>query len=62
MPDYSQKFEDELHKVQEKAILLYEMLETVKPGDSIERNDTIVVKYKNTKKRISVLNIINNRI
>ncbi|CEG74801.1 Putative ADP-ribosylation factor-binding protein GGA2 [Rhizopus microsporus] len=42
VPDYSQKFEDELHKVQEKAILLYEMLETVKPGDNIERNDTIV--------------------
>ncbi|ORE09413.1 VHS-domain-containing protein [Rhizopus microsporus var. microsporus] len=42
VPDYSQKFEDELHKVQEKAILLYEMLETVKPGDSIEHNDTIV--------------------
>ncbi|CEG77676.1 Putative ADP-ribosylation factor-binding protein GGA2 [Rhizopus microsporus] len=42
VPDYSQKFEDELHKVQEKAILLYEMLETVKPGDSIEGNDTIV--------------------
>ncbi|GAN03869.1 VHS domain-containing protein [Mucor ambiguus] len=32
-PDYSQKFEDELHKIQDKAILLYEMLETVKPGD-----------------------------
>ncbi|KAG2193157.1 hypothetical protein INT47_009590 [Mucor saturninus] len=40
-PDYSQKFEDELHKVQDKAILLYEMLESVRPGDNIERNETI---------------------
>ncbi|KAI9331642.1 hypothetical protein BD770DRAFT_37112 [Pilaira anomala] len=41
-PDYSQKFEDELHKVQDKAILLYEMLESVKPGDKIDRNETIM--------------------
>ncbi|KAI9483345.1 MAG: hypothetical protein EXX96DRAFT_616332 [Benjaminiella poitrasii] len=41
-PDYSQKFEDELHKVQDKTILLYEMLEAVKPGEKIERNETIM--------------------
>ncbi|KAG1535776.1 hypothetical protein G6F51_011346 [Rhizopus arrhizus] len=41
-PDYSQKFEDELHKIQDKTILLYEMLETVRPGENIERNETIM--------------------
>ncbi|CEP10383.1 hypothetical protein [Parasitella parasitica] len=41
-PDYSRKFEDELNKIQDKAILLYEMLETVKPGEKIDRNETIV--------------------
>ncbi|CAO0802097.1 unnamed protein product [Mucor circinelloides] len=41
-PDYSQKFEDELHKIQDKAILLYEMLETVKPGEKVDRNETIM--------------------
>ncbi|KAI8645320.1 hypothetical protein BD408DRAFT_412141 [Parasitella parasitica] len=41
-PDYSQKFEDELHKIQDKAILLYEMLETVKPGENVDRNETIM--------------------
>ncbi|KAI8878926.1 VHS-domain-containing protein [Backusella circina FSU 941] len=41
-PDYSQKFEDELSKIQDKSILLYEMLENAKPGDRIERNDTIM--------------------
>ncbi|KAI8983615.1 VHS domain-containing protein [Pilobolus umbonatus] len=41
-PDYSQKFEDELCKVQDKAILLYEMLETVKQGDNVDRNETIM--------------------
>lgn len=40
-PDYSQKFEDELHKIQDKSILLYEMLESVKPGDNLDRNETI---------------------
>lgn len=46
-PDYSQKFEDELHKIQDKTILLYEMLETVRPGENIERNETIMVStYK----------------
>lgn len=42
VPNYSQKFEDELHKVQDKTILLYEMLETVRPGENIERNETLV--------------------
>ncbi|GAA5814510.1 hypothetical protein MFLAVUS_008007 [Mucor flavus] len=41
-PDYSQKFEDELHRVQDKAILLYEMLESIKPGESLDRNETIM--------------------
>ncbi|KAI8077531.1 hypothetical protein BDF21DRAFT_421235 [Thamnidium elegans] len=41
-PDYSQKFEDELHKVQDKSILLYEMLESIKPGENIDRNETIM--------------------
>ncbi|KAL0137169.1 hypothetical protein V8B55DRAFT_1546068 [Mucor lusitanicus] len=41
-PDYSQKFEDELSKIQDKAILLYEMLETVKPGEKVDRNETIM--------------------
>ncbi|KAK4513126.1 uncharacterized protein ATC70_012920 [Mucor velutinosus] len=41
-PDYSQKFEDELHKIQDKAILLYEMLETIKPGEKVDRNETIM--------------------
>ncbi|KAL7321907.1 ARF-binding protein [Mucor circinelloides] len=41
-PDYSQKFEDELHKIQDKTILLYEMLETVKPGEKVDRNETIM--------------------
>ncbi|KAI9321494.1 hypothetical protein BX666DRAFT_2017438 [Dichotomocladium elegans] len=41
-PNYQQKFEDELHKIQEKVILLYEMLENVKPGEQIIRNDTIM--------------------
>ncbi|KAI8878304.1 VHS-domain-containing protein [Backusella circina FSU 941] len=41
-PNYSQKFEDELTKVQDRAILLYEMLENVKQGDHVEQNDTIM--------------------
>ncbi|CAO3639871.1 unnamed protein product [Mucor hiemalis] len=40
-PDYSQKFEDELHKIQDKSILLYEMLESIKPGENLDRNETI---------------------
>lgn len=46
-PDYSQKFEDELHKIQDKSILLYEMLESVKPGEKLDRNETIMVFYLN---------------
>ncbi|CAO3612235.1 unnamed protein product [Cunninghamella echinulata] len=42
IPDYKQKFEEELHKVQDKAILLYEMLENIKPGEKLERNETIM--------------------
>ncbi|KAI8967750.1 hypothetical protein BDF20DRAFT_917352 [Mycotypha africana] len=41
-PDYSQKFEDELSKIQDKTILLYEMLETVQPGEKVEKNETIM--------------------
>ncbi|KAJ8659605.1 hypothetical protein O0I10_004584 [Lichtheimia ornata] len=41
-PNYQQKFEEELHKIQEKVILLYEMLENVKPGEQINRNETLV--------------------
>ncbi|KAI8047039.1 uncharacterized protein B0P05DRAFT_567092 [Gilbertella persicaria] len=41
-PDYGQKFEDELAKIQDKTILLYEMLETIKPGEKIDRNETIM--------------------
>ncbi|KAI9489671.1 hypothetical protein BDB00DRAFT_841941 [Zychaea mexicana] len=41
-PNYKQKFEDELHKIQEKVILLYEMLENVRPGEQIVRNDTLM--------------------
>ncbi|KAF7732153.1 hypothetical protein EC973_006408 [Apophysomyces ossiformis] len=41
-PDYKQKFEEELHKIQEKTILLYEMLESVKTGERIDTNETIV--------------------
>ncbi|KAI8361738.1 hypothetical protein BD560DRAFT_373999 [Blakeslea trispora] len=41
-PDYGQKFEDELAKIQDKTILLYEMLETVKPGERVDRNETIM--------------------
>ncbi|KAI9276215.1 hypothetical protein BY458DRAFT_488837 [Sporodiniella umbellata] len=42
VPDYSQKFEDELHKVQDKTILLYEMLETVRPGENVDKNEMLV--------------------
>ncbi|CAO3622979.1 unnamed protein product [Cunninghamella blakesleeana] len=42
IPDYKQKFEEELHKIQDKAILLYEMLENIKPGEKLERNETIM--------------------
>ncbi|KAI9256491.1 hypothetical protein BDA99DRAFT_516555 [Phascolomyces articulosus] len=41
-PNYKQKFEDELHKIQEKVILLYEMLENIRPGEQITRNDTLM--------------------
>ncbi|KAI7854395.1 hypothetical protein BDC45DRAFT_545222 [Circinella umbellata] len=41
-PNYKQKFEEELHKIQEKVILLYEMLENVRPGEQITRNDTLM--------------------
>ncbi|KAI7908187.1 uncharacterized protein BX663DRAFT_493323 [Cokeromyces recurvatus] len=42
VPDYSQKFESELHKVQDKTILLYEMLEAIKPGEKVEKNEAIM--------------------
>ncbi|KAI8149427.1 hypothetical protein BJV82DRAFT_588041 [Fennellomyces sp. T-0311] len=41
-PNYKQKFEEELHKIQEKCILLYEMLENVRPGEQIIRNETLM--------------------
>ncbi|KAI8330872.1 hypothetical protein BC941DRAFT_439806 [Chlamydoabsidia padenii] len=41
-PDYKQKFEEELHKIQDKAIILYEMLENVSQGERLERNDTVM--------------------
>lgn len=41
-PNYQQKFEEELHKIQEKVILLYEMLENVKPEEQLYRNETIM--------------------
>ncbi|KAG0174155.1 hypothetical protein DFQ28_002617 [Apophysomyces sp. BC1034] len=41
-PNYKQKFEEELHKIQEKTILLYEMLESVRAGEKVDMNETIV--------------------
>ncbi|KAI8062902.1 hypothetical protein BC940DRAFT_243759, partial [Gongronella butleri] len=41
-PDYKQKFEEELHKIQDKTILLYEMLENIKQGERIDGNETMV--------------------
>ncbi|ORY91305.1 hypothetical protein BCR43DRAFT_480107 [Syncephalastrum racemosum] len=41
-PNYKQKFEEELHKIQEKVILLYEMLENVKQGEQVTRNETLM--------------------
>ncbi|SAM07164.1 hypothetical protein [Absidia glauca] len=41
-PDYKQKFEEELHKIQDKAIILYEMLENVSQGERLDRNDTVM--------------------
>ncbi|KAI8092861.1 uncharacterized protein BX664DRAFT_328334 [Halteromyces radiatus] len=41
-PDYKQKFEEELHKIQDKAILLYEMLENVAQGERLDRNETVM--------------------
>ncbi|ORZ22304.1 hypothetical protein BCR42DRAFT_405889 [Absidia repens] len=46
-PDYKQKFEEELHKVQDKAIILYEMLENVSQGERLDRNET-VLELKNS--------------
>ncbi|KAL1929062.1 hypothetical protein VTP01DRAFT_2121 [Rhizomucor pusillus] len=41
-PNYKQKFEEDLHRIQEKVILLYEMLENVKPGEQITGNEALM--------------------
>ncbi|KAI8368323.1 uncharacterized protein BYT42DRAFT_503929, partial [Radiomyces spectabilis] len=41
-PNYKQKFEEELHKIQDKTILFYEMLENIKAGEKLKQNDTIM--------------------
>ncbi|ORX59662.1 VHS-domain-containing protein [Hesseltinella vesiculosa] len=40
-PDYKQKFDEELNKIQDKSILLYEMLDAFKQGERLESNETI---------------------
>lgn len=42
-PNYKQQAAEELHRIQEKVILLNEMLLSLKPGDKVDRDDTIVV-------------------
>ncbi|KAI9032645.1 hypothetical protein CLU79DRAFT_727257 [Phycomyces nitens] len=41
-PNYKLKFEEELHRIQDQAILLYEMLENARPGDKLDRDETVV--------------------
>ncbi|OAD76357.1 hypothetical protein PHYBLDRAFT_132383 [Phycomyces blakesleeanus NRRL 1555(-)] len=42
-PNYKLKFEEELHRIQGQAILLYEMLENARPEDKLDRDQTVVV-------------------
>ncbi|KAI7863163.1 hypothetical protein BDF14DRAFT_1846257 [Spinellus fusiger] len=41
-PDYKLKFEEELLRIQDQTILLYEMLENRRPGSRLERDDTVM--------------------
>ncbi|KAL0090230.1 hypothetical protein J3Q64DRAFT_1728878 [Phycomyces blakesleeanus] len=41
-PNYKLKFEEELHRIQGQAILLYEMLENARPEDKLDRDQTVV--------------------
>ncbi|KAI8381013.1 uncharacterized protein BYT42DRAFT_288822 [Radiomyces spectabilis] len=44
-PDYKEKFTGELRKIRNKAQLLYDMLEKVKPGQKVDVNDMMTFKY-----------------
>ncbi|KAI7879994.1 hypothetical protein K492DRAFT_237568 [Lichtheimia hyalospora FSU 10163] len=37
-PDYKQKFADQIRGIRSKAIVLYELLESMRPGESIDRS------------------------
>ncbi|CAO3638408.1 unnamed protein product [Cunninghamella echinulata] len=41
IPNYSEMFIEELQKIENKAILLYEMLENVKPGEKLNANEVM---------------------
>lgn len=42
-PNYKQQAAEELHRIQEKVILLNEMLLSLRPGDKVDKDDTIIV-------------------
>ncbi|CAO3614282.1 unnamed protein product [Cunninghamella blakesleeana] len=41
IPDYSEMFNEELQKIENKAVLLYEMLDNVKPGEKLNANEVM---------------------
>ncbi|RUS31309.1 hypothetical protein BC938DRAFT_478072 [Jimgerdemannia flammicorona] len=41
-PNYKQQANEELDKIRQKAILLNDMLQSVRPGENIDRNETIL--------------------